>query len=240
MTTSPYAPTDTAAMAECIAWFGDVSRHDVATVGGKGANLGELTRAGFPVPPGFVVTADAYLQALDEAGARDLLRRSIGGGDVDDPAALSQLAVDSQTCVRAAGMPDAVRRAVLDAYARLGHDERVAVRSSATAEDTASTSFAGMNETFTNVHGADELFDRIVDCWASLWSPRVVAYRATQELTDEPAIAVVVQRMVDAARPVSCSPPTPPPAIASEWSSRPRTASARSWWADRSSPTPTS
>jgi pyruvate, water dikinase len=97
-------------------------------------------------------------------------------------------------------MPDAVRLAVLEAYARLGDDEHVAVRSSATAEDTASTSFAGMNETFTNVSGTDELIERIVDCWASLWSPRVVAYRATHRLADEPAIAVVVQRMVDAHR----------------------------------------
>jgi pyruvate,water dikinase len=185
-----------------VAWFGDVSRDDVARVGGKGANLGELTRAGLPVPPGFVVTANSYLDALDRAGLREEVRRRTEGVDVDDPAALAQAAADCQEYVRHAGMPDRTRRATLDAYARLGactgHDERVAVRSSATAEDTASTSFAGMNETFTNVRGADELVERIVDCWASVWSPRVVAYRATHELLDEPAIAVVVQRMVDA------------------------------------------
>jgi pyruvate,water dikinase len=195
-------PAEPASQAACIAWFGDLSRQDVARVGGKGANLGELTRAGLPVPPGFVVTADAYLQALDEAHVRQELHRRVEGLDVDDPAALAQAVADCQACVRSAGMPKVVRRAVFDAYSRLGsdtgHDERVAVRSSATAEDTASTSFAGMNETYTNVCGANELVDRIVDCWASLWSPRVVAYRATQELTDEPAIAVVVQRMVDA------------------------------------------
>lgn len=104
--------------------------------------------------------------------------------------------------MRSAGMPDELRRRVLDAYAHLGgdagRDERVVVRSSATAEDTASTSFAGMNETFTNVRGGLDVIDRIVDCWASLWSPRVVAYRATRALADEPAIAVVVQRMVGA------------------------------------------
>ncbi|MGZ8719661.1 MAG: phosphoenolpyruvate synthase, partial [Aeromicrobium sp.] len=86
---------------------------------------------------------------------------------------------------------------VLDAYARLGDNPPVAVRSSATAEDSASTSFAGMNETYTNVRGGEELLQRIIDCWASLWSARVVAYRASQRLTDEPAIAVVVQRMVN-------------------------------------------
>jgi pyruvate,water dikinase len=142
-----------------VAWFGDLSRGDVARVGGKGANLGELTTAGLPVPPGFVVTADAYLRALDQAGTRQELRRRVEGLDVDDPAALAEAAADCQACVRNAGMPDAVRHAVLDAYAQLGRGEGVAVRSSATAEDTASTSFAGMNETFTNVSGESELVD---------------------------------------------------------------------------------
>jgi pyruvate,water dikinase len=203
MTTDTHAPIESPpAPAECIAWFADVSKGDVSQVGGKGANLGELTRAGFPVPPGFVVTAAAYLQALDDAGARHQLGSRVEGLEVDDPAALARAAADCQAAVRSAGMPTTVRRAVLDAYRQLGgatgQDETVAVRSSATAEDTASTSFAGMNETFTNVRGADQLVDRIVDCWVSLWSPRVVAYRATQQLDDEPAIAVVVQRMVDA------------------------------------------
>ncbi|HEX6567584.1 MAG TPA: phosphoenolpyruvate synthase [Acidimicrobiales bacterium] len=180
-----------------VAWFTEVSRDDVAHVGGKGANLGELTAAGFPVPPGFVVTADAYLHALDEAGVRLALQERVAGLDVDDPEALARVSGELQALVRSAGLPEAVRGAVLAAYGRLGKGERVAVRSSATAEDTASTSFAGMNETFTNVSGEAELADRIVDCWASLWSPRVVAYRATRALADEPAIAVVVQRMVD-------------------------------------------
>ena len=152
-----------------------MSKGDVSQVGGKGANLGELTCAGFPVPPGFVVTAAAYLQALDDAGARHQLGSRVEGLDVDDPAALARAAADCQAAVRSAGMPTTVRRAVLDAYRQLGgatgQDETVAVRSSATAEDTASTSFAGMNETFTNVRGPDQLVDRIVDCWASLWSP---------------------------------------------------------------------
>ncbi|HET9611901.1 MAG TPA: phosphoenolpyruvate synthase [Acidimicrobiales bacterium] len=180
-----------------VAWFADVSRADVGRVGGKGANLGEMTAAGFPVPPGFVVTAQAYLHALDEAGVRTALQERVAGLDVDDTDALARVARELQDLVRSAGMPDPVRRAVLDAYHVLGAGDRVAVRSSATAEDTASTSFAGMNETFTNVSGDDELVDRVVACWASLWSPRVVAYRATRELADEPAIAVVVQRMVD-------------------------------------------
>ena len=180
-----------------VAWFADVSRADVESVGGKGANLGELTRAGFPVPGGFVVTAAAYLHALDEADVRSTLRDRIVGLDIDDPAALTRIADEVQGLVRSAGLPTEVRRQVLDAYHRMGDGALVAVRSSATGEDTASTSFAGMNETFTNVAGDEEVIDRIVACWASLWSPRVVAYRATRDIADEPAIAVVVQRMVD-------------------------------------------
>ncbi|HET6773135.1 MAG TPA: phosphoenolpyruvate synthase [Acidimicrobiales bacterium] len=180
-----------------VAWFSDLTRDDVERVGGKGANLGELTRAGIPVPSGFVVTAAAYFAALDAAGVRATLRERIVGLDVDDPAALARVATELQGLVRAARLPDEVRGSVLDAYHQLGADELVAVRSSATAEDTASTSFAGMNETFTNVSGDDDLVDHIGECWASLWSPRVVAYRATRDIGDEPAIAVVVQRMVD-------------------------------------------
>jgi pyruvate,water dikinase len=195
---SPAAAPEGAVGGPFVEWFADLTRTDVDRVGGKGANLGELTGAGFPVPPGFVITADAYLRALDQAGVREIFRDRIVDLDVDDPAALTAAAHDLQAVVRHAGMPDDVRRAVLSAYADLGPSERVAVRSSATAEDTASTSFAGMNETFTNVRGEADLLARVVECWASLWSPRVVAYRATRDITDEPAIAVVVQRMVDA------------------------------------------
>jgi pyruvate,water dikinase len=186
-----------ARQAAWIAWFGDVSREDVAQVGGTAATLGELTRAGVPVPRGFVVTADAYLCALDQVGGQGELRFRVAGVDVDDPAALARAAKKCQALVRSAGMPEAMRCAVLDAYARLGRGVPVAVRVSATADDTAPTSFAGINE-FTNVRGSLELVDRIVECWASRWSPRVVAYRVTHALAGEPAMAVVVQPMVDA------------------------------------------
>ncbi len=183
-----------------IAWFGELSKNDVSIAGGKGANLGELVRAGAPVPEGFVVTAQAYLEALDAAGLRaevcDLAVRSGEGNQADVGAAAAQL----QALIRKAGLPEALQRDILDAYGRLGRDVFVAVRSSATAEDSASTSFAGMNETFTNVRTGVELLDRIVDCWASLFGARSSVYRATQGVTAEPAIAVVVQRMVDADR----------------------------------------
>jgi pyruvate, water dikinase len=183
--------------SDLVAWLGDLGKDDVPRVGGKGANLGELMRAGLPVPVGFVVCADSYLSAMEAGGVRAALPDAVTGLDVDDPEALAGAAADLQALVRRAGMPEEVRQAVVDAYARLEGEPRVAVRSSATAEDAASTSFAGMNETFTNIRGAEDLVEHVVECWASLWSPRVVAYRATQRLAEEPAIAVVVQEMVD-------------------------------------------
>lgn len=178
----------------------EVGGEDVGLVGGKGANLGELIRAGFPVPPGFVVTAAAYLAAMDRAGIRSGLLAAARNAGSGPPDQLAERAAELGAQVRAAGMPDDLRAAILDAYHALGPSARVAVRSSATMEDTAGTSFAGMHETFTNVAGDDRLLARISDCWASVFGARVIAYRAAQGITEEPAIAVVVQRMVDADR----------------------------------------
>jgi pyruvate, water dikinase len=176
----------------------EVGRHDVLLVGGKGANLGEMIGAGLPVPPGFVITASAYLHAMDAGGGRAELLARVTGIDPDDTDALHGAALDAQALVRAAGMPAEVRDAVLEEYEAMGRGP-VAVRSSATAEDAADTSFAGMNETFTDVEGDDELCEAVVACWASLYGDRVVSYRAGRGLTDEPAIAVVVQQMVASA-----------------------------------------
>src|SRR5690606_1261771 len=97
---------------DLVAWFADLSRRDVGRVGGKGANLGELTRAGFPVPAGFVVTAGAYLRAIDESGVRAALQDEVAAADVDDPAALADVARRLQDLVRSTPLPEAVRRAV--------------------------------------------------------------------------------------------------------------------------------
>lgn len=175
-----------------------LDRTSVPVAGGKGANLGELVQAGFPVPPGFVVTAGAYLRAMDAGGVREELRRLVPTAADLGPDDLDALAERCQRLVRDAGVPDELRGPVLDAYAALGDGVAVAVRSSATAEDTAGTSFAGMNATFTNVSGPDALLTAITDCWASAFSARVLAYRASQHLADEPAIAVVVQEMAEA------------------------------------------
>ena len=188
--------TDTDAGPASVVWFADLGRDDTATAGGKGANLGELTAAGLPVPPGFVVTADAYRAALVDGGVDAQLASLFEHLDADDAPAVAEAAKRAEELVRDAGMSDALRTAVLDAYRRLDPGVPVAVRSSATAEDSADTSFAGMNETYTNVEGEQELCDRILDCWASMYAERVVAYRARTTTETEPAIAVVVQRMV--------------------------------------------
>ena len=189
-------------MTTAVAWFRDLRAGDTATAGGKGANLGELTSAGLPVPPGFVVTSAGYLAAMDAGGVRDDLRTAFEHAltTVDDPAALAATAEELRDLVRKAGIPEVLAGEVLDAYHRLGDDVAVAVRSSATAEDTAGTSFAGMHETFANVVGDDAVLRRLVDCWASLYGERVIAYRASQGLREEPAIAVVVQQLVPSER----------------------------------------
>ena len=188
------------APAPQIVPFSEIGVADVAIAGGKGANLGELQGAGFPVPPGFVISADAYLAAMDEGGVRTDLAHLAGSIDVDDAHALTDGVRELEGLVRKAGLPPALRTGLLDAYHRLGANVRVAVRSSATAEDAADASFAGMNATFTDVHGDDDLCARVVDCWASLFGERVVSYRHTRGITDEPAIAVIVQQMVESER----------------------------------------
>ena len=187
-------------MEPIVLWFRDLGRTDTPVAGGKGANLGELFGAGFPVPPGFVVSAAGYLSAMEQAGARETIGELAAAVDADDPASAASTAEHLRDLVARAGMPEEMRAAIVDAYTALGRDVRVAVRSSATSEDSASSSFAGMNRTFTNVQGAEDLVARIVECWASLFGERVLAYRAAQGVVDEPAIAVVVQQMVDSDR----------------------------------------
>jgi pyruvate,water dikinase len=172
-------------------------RDDVSSAGGKGANLGELLRAGFAVPPGFVVTARAYLDALEAAGIREDLRRRSMEFELPE-GQLATLANQLAALVRTVTLPAELVSQVTGALAALGPARRFAVRSSATMEDLPSASFAGMNRTFTNVRGIDQVLRAIVNCWASLFAPRVLSYRAGHGLTGEPAMAVVVQAMVDA------------------------------------------
>ncbi|MGO8873763.1 MAG: phosphoenolpyruvate synthase [Acidimicrobiales bacterium] len=185
---------------EAIRWFRELGRTDAPLVGGKGANLGEMTGAGFPVPPGFVITSEAYLAALERSGIRATLKDLVAGLNADDPSDLAAVAERAQTLVRQMEIPPGLERDVLESYHQLDGPTRVAVRSSGTGEDASDTSFAGMNVTFTNVSGDEELLRRVVDCWASIYGQRVIAYRAAEQVTDEPELAVIVQQMVASER----------------------------------------
>jgi pyruvate,water dikinase len=182
--------------------FEEIGRSDIASVGGKGANLGELTRAMLPVPRGFVVTTDAYGRFLAADALGERVSAALAELDVDDPPALQACAERVRTMVREAAIPGEVRDAVTEAYRSLTSTSRggtpfVAVRSSATAEDTGQFSFAGMFESFLNVRGDEDLLRALRDCWASTFGARVLFYRVKQGLPREMAIAVVVQTMID-------------------------------------------
>ncbi|WP_354246707.1 PEP/pyruvate-binding domain-containing protein [Arthrobacter sp. UYEF20] len=168
-------------------------------VGGKAANLGELLRAGLPVPPGFCVTTEAYPQAMAPAGLEQVHRR-LAATDADDLPALAGLAATARGLALDAAVPAGIADALRASYAALGADVPVAVRSSATAEDLPFASFAGQQDTFLNVVGAEAVIAAVRQCWASLWTDRAVSYRASHGISPSTvALAVVVQRMVDAA-----------------------------------------
>jgi pyruvate,water dikinase len=161
----------------------------VALAGGKGANLGELVRAGFPVPPGFVVTTAAYAAMLEDTGLGATL-----AGLLETGAEGSRI----REAFAATPMPESLRDAITAAYRQSGGGP-VAVRSSATAEDLPGAAFAGQQDTFLNIVGEDALLRSVKDCWASLWTDRAISYRTRRGIPPEDvAIAVVIQKMVDA------------------------------------------
>ncbi|WP_336205778.1 PEP/pyruvate-binding domain-containing protein [Nonomuraea sp. LPB2021202275-12-8] len=157
-------------------------------VGGKAANLGELTRAGLPVPPGWTLTTRAYHEAAEAAGLDAIIA---AGGD--------GMAEAARRLLLEAPVPPAVEQAVRESYGLLGEGAAVAVRSSATAEDLPFASFAGQQDTFLNVVGTRAVLDAVRRCWASLWTDRAVAYRQSNGIDHASVrLAVVVQAMVDA------------------------------------------
>ncbi|HZW03907.1 MAG TPA: PEP/pyruvate-binding domain-containing protein, partial [Anaerolineaceae bacterium] len=169
---------------DCFTWA------DLAQAGGKGANLGELVRAGFPVPPGFAVTTAAYERFAVAGDLQAVIARSLA----EQPGSGAPI----RDAFQAAPVPPEVTGEILAAYRQLG-DGPVAVRSSATAEDLSEAAFAGQQDTYLNVVGAEALVAAVRRCWASLWTDRAIAYRARQGI--DPAgvrLAVVVQRMAPA------------------------------------------
>ena len=167
-------------------------------VGGKGANLGEMIRAGFPVPPGFCVTTVAYTRAVTKAQI-ELLLLDLEPMPADSLESVASVASHIRNLIEATPVPNDVAEAITAAYRQLGTGMPVAVRSSATAEDLPGAAFAGQQDTFLNVVGTEAVLDAVRRCWASLWTERAIVYRGRQKTEQHTAkIAVVVQRMVPA------------------------------------------
>ena len=158
--------------------FADPECLQVAQAGGKGASLARMTELGLPVPPGFVVPAGALVEVVDA----DALRAALPDHE------------KAQAIVAAAEVPEEIA----EAYAQLGDDPPVAVRSSACAEDSETASYAGQQETYLHVRGAQAVLERVRDCWASFFSERALFYRGQKGSLDDLGMAVVVQRMVEA------------------------------------------
>jgi pyruvate,water dikinase len=180
-----------------VLWFHEIDKDDVAKVGGKGANLGEMTQAGFPVPEGFVVTASAYRHMIEVNHLEDKIKAVLKGLNVQDPDALNRASREVQKLIERSPFPKEIEEQVFKAYDKLGRDPWVAVRSSATAEDLPQASFAGQQETYLNVRGDASLLVHIRKAWASLFEPRAIYYRQEQGFDHfKVALAVPVQRMV--------------------------------------------
>jgi phosphohistidine swiveling domain-containing protein len=188
-------------------WFQEIGAGDVDTVGGKGANLGEMVAAGLPVPPGFCLTAAAYRDFVQAAGLDVTIGTILSETRPEDPASVETQAARIRELITTQPVPDLIAQETLHAYHRLGQDlgvgdvsrMPVAVRSSATAEDLPTASFAGQQDTYLNVRGESDLLDRVRDCWASLWTDRAVIYRNRQGFDHEKVyLAVVIQAMIPA------------------------------------------
>lgn len=187
-----------------VKWFGELGRGDVAVVGGKGANLGEMTGAGILVPPGFCVTAEAYKHFVEKTGLAPEINEIISGTDVNDLEQLMANTSKVRDLMRGTPIPPEIADEIIAAYKELsgdGEPPRVAVRSSATAEDLPEASFAGQQDTYLNVVGVEDVLEHVRRCWASLWTARATSYRQAQGF-DHSAVylSAVVQKMIQSER----------------------------------------
>jgi pyruvate,water dikinase len=189
-----------------VLWFEELAKDDIPLVGGKNANLGEMINAEIPIPPGFAVTAKAYQDFLTSTNIDEEIYRTIQEtvSDVDDPKQYDAASKKVRKIIEAAQMPPAIEDAITSAYKELSKRTQadngfVAVRSSATAEDLPDASFAGQQETYLNVKGADDLLASTIKCWSSLFTPRAIFYRTKKGFKHKDVlISVGVQKMVNA------------------------------------------
>jgi pyruvate,water dikinase len=189
-----------------VLWFEELTKDDVPIVGGKNANLGEMIRAGIPVPPGFAVTAYAFKRFIEETGIKDEIYRIIrehvkpgASGPKDYEEASKRIRELIEKTPMPSDIEEEIRRAYRELCKRVGRSEEfVAVRSSATAEDLPDASFAGQQETYLNVRGEDEVVEKVKKCWSSLFTPRAIFYRESKGFAHEKVlISVAVQKMVN-------------------------------------------
>ena len=184
--------------------FEDLNKSDIGIAGGKGANLGELTQAGIPVPPGFVVTAETYEKFMEDSGINGQVMDILDKIDINDTKELQAAAEEIKSLIIATPIPDDMTTLIIEAYNQLCQrvdedDTDVAIRSSATAEDLPEASFAGQQDTFLHVSGNDEVMEYIRKCWASLFEARAIFYREENNFEHSKVyIAVVVQKMANA------------------------------------------
>ncbi len=197
---------------EFVKWFSEINQNSVSVAGGKGANLGEMYNLKIPVPPGFVITAQAYDYFIEKAGLKNEMKKLLDEINYNNTKQLDDVTRKVRELIVNSNFPDEMRREVVHAYEKLGTDDMrideirkripesvfVAVRSSATAEDLADASFAGQQETYLNVKGNDELIESVKKCFASLYTSRATYYRQKKGFKhEETKLAVAVQRMVD-------------------------------------------
>jgi phosphoenolpyruvate synthase/pyruvate phosphate dikinase len=175
-------------------------RTDAPRFGGKSANLGELLAAEIPVPPGFALSTEAFHSFVRDAGLGDRIDSALSGVTAGDIDAIGRASHALSEAMRFAPVPKAVRDEIAEHYAQLGQDSPpVAVRSSAVGEDSQDATFAGQQETYLWVRGAEPVCDAVRDCWVSLFSPPAISYRLRLgDRAQAPAMGVTVQSMVDA------------------------------------------
>lgn len=188
-------------MGKVIAWFEEIGKGDVNTAGGKGANLGEMTKSGIPVPPGFMVTAETYKDFFKGDFAEKI--KKLLDINVDEAKLLEENALKAQKLIISAPIDKKVADEIKKAYNELckregGEELWVACRSSATAEDLPGASFAGEQATYLNIRGADKVVEYTKKCWASLFTARAIFYRVKNNFPHEKVfMSVVVQKMVN-------------------------------------------
>ena len=183
-----------------ILWFEDFDKDNINQVGGKGANLGEMTKFGIPVPPGFVVTAQAYFYFLEENNLQSKIKQILTIADHKKPESYQEAAEKIQKLILQSPIPGDLALQIMKAYLKLNkgiENSFVAVRSSATAEDLPEASFAGQQRTFLNIKGEANVTNKVRACWASLFEARGIFYREEHHFDHmKVGIAIPIQKMI--------------------------------------------